>query len=185
MHNTFLRQLLDTGFQCTMNPDSVRIENSDFWYNMRGKINELDDSEFNFAKIRNEVWKFWNARRNKRIKVDETKFDPTPKLASAFNAQNNHKKCEVCDKYRKKISRSHTTDKCFFGDQPGFEKKIGNLVEESQIKSLQHILDFLFSPATVQVQCMIQDVHLTVILEISQIISYQWEDLLQLLIMKE
>jgi hypothetical protein len=55
-----------------MNPDSESIENGDFWYNMRGRINEREDEHFDFEKIRKEVWKFWNARRNKRIKVEES-----------------------------------------------------------------------------------------------------------------
>ena len=49
---TFLRQILDTGLQCTMNLNSVHIENSDFWYEMRGRINELEDKEFQFSKVK-------------------------------------------------------------------------------------------------------------------------------------
>jgi hypothetical protein len=117
--NTFIRQVLDTGLQCTMNPISVNIENSDFWYEMRGKINDLEDTEFDISKVKKALWKFWNSRRNKKIQVDDSKFHPTPKLAKACNAEQSNKsqrKCEYCDKHRKRLSKSHNTDKCFYGE---------------------------------------------------------------------
>ena len=124
--NTFLRQVLDTGLQCTMNRMSVTVENSDFWYEMRGKINDLEDSEFIWKTVKKSIWKFWNSRRNKGIQVDESKFDPTPKLAKAYNAQKANtypgRKCDYCEKHRPKMSKSHNTDKCFFGDVKGTER---------------------------------------------------------------
>ena len=104
--NTFLRQVLDTGLQCTMNRMSVNVENSDFWYERRGKINDLEDSEFIWKTVKKSIWKFWNSRRNKGIQVDESKFDPTHMLAKAYNA---HKANTYPN--RPKMSKSHNTDK--------------------------------------------------------------------------
>ena len=64
-----------------MNPNSANIVNNDFWYEMRGI---LEDKE---SRVKETIWKFRNFRRNKRIKVDDSKFDPIQKLAAAFNEQ--------------------------------------------------------------------------------------------------
>ena len=139
--NTFLRQVLDTGLQCTMNPISVNIENSDFWYEMRGKINDLEDTEFDISRVMKALWKFWNSRRNKKIQVDDSKFDPTPKLAKAYNAEQSnksHRKCEYCAIHRKRLSKSHNTDKCFYGDVPGLERQKSLQVEKDYNKDFSN-----------------------------------------------
>ena len=83
----FLRNVFEEGLSCTRGANSVFVENSDFWAEMRGRLNELDDQVFSdLSKIRQKIWKFWDARRNKKIKVDQTPFDPTIKLANALNA---------------------------------------------------------------------------------------------------
>ena len=129
--NTFVRQAIDTGLQCTMNPNSVYIENTDFWATIRGRINELEESEFDYTKVKKSIYKFWQANRNKRIQVDTTPFVPAQKLASANNANGRpRRKCDYCDIYRKRIAKSHNTDKCFFGDKEGWTKN-AFAVEES------------------------------------------------------
>ena len=140
----FLRNVFEDGLSCTRG-NSVFVENSDFWAEMRGRLNELDDQAFSdMSKIRQKIWKFWDARRNKKIKVDQTPFDPTIKLANALNATEfrSKRKCDYCLKWRKHLSKSHDTEKCFYGDVEGLNKKQANLLENGGNKSSSTYLAF-------------------------------------------
>ena len=128
----FLRNVFEDGLSCTRGENSVFIENSDFWAEMRGRLNELEDKHFSdMFTIRQRIWKFWDARRNKRIKVDQTPFDPSIKLANAMIASKpgSKRSCNYCLKWRKRLSKSHDTENCFYGNVEGFNKKEANLLD--------------------------------------------------------
>ena len=72
LDNTFVSQVIDQGLQCTMNPNSVFIENTDFWSHIRRQINELEAAAWNYDAVKRSIYKFWQSRRNKRNQVDNS-----------------------------------------------------------------------------------------------------------------
>jgi hypothetical protein len=135
--NTFVSQVIDQGLQCTMNQNSVFIENTDFWAPIRGEINELEENEWDYVHVKKRIYKYWQAHRNKKIQVDSSPFEPKQKLAKALNVQesdkSSKKSCTHCAQHRRRIHKSHNSDKCFYGDVPGW-KRVANAVEESTNK---------------------------------------------------
>jgi hypothetical protein len=70
----FLRQIFETGLESCRSANAV-FEVGDFWLIVRGQLNSL--KQFNLENLKNMIWEFWEAHRNKRIAVDKTAFDPT------------------------------------------------------------------------------------------------------------
>jgi histone deacetylase 1/2 len=80
------------------------------------------------------VCEYWEAHRNKRMDYDSSPFDPTKKFATSLQVKGG-KKCEFCSKHRKRISKSHNTESCFFGDTPGWSKTKTANIAQNQINS--------------------------------------------------
>ena len=118
-----LRRVFSAGLETTLNPNSV-FESGDFWFNLRGSLNQC--KKFELEEVKNAIWDFWESHRNKKVSVDVSSFDPSKKLASMQSANQAYKpsgkKCDFCTKYRKRLSKSHDTESCFYGDVEGFKK---------------------------------------------------------------
>ena len=95
----FLRQVFETGLESSRSANAV-FEVGDFWFIARGQLNSL--KKFDLETVKNTIWDFWEAHRNKRISVDKTTFDPIKKIAAAYNVSGKKEKsrCDHCSKFR-------------------------------------------------------------------------------------
>ena len=123
----FMRRAIMSGLEASVNSNSV-FESGDFWFMLRGTLNLC--TTFKYEDVKTMVCEYWEAHRNKRIEYDSSQFDPTKKAATSLQVKGN-KKCEFCTRHRKRISNSHDTANCFFGDKPGWNKtQVANLAQD-------------------------------------------------------
>ncbi|MEY5045629.1 MAG: hypothetical protein RL713_854, partial [Bacteroidota bacterium] len=125
----FLRRVIMAALETSLNPTSV-FESGDFWFSLRGTFNL--STTFKYEDVKTMICEYWEAHRNKKLPVEKDPFDPTKKAAAAYQVTKSFKKCDYCLKYRKRLSKSHNTPDCFFGDNEGWNKlQKSNLAKES------------------------------------------------------
>ena len=126
----FLRRVIMAALETSLNPTSV-FQTGDFWFNLRGSLNL--STTFKYEEIKTMICDYWEAHRNKKLPVDRSPFDPTKKVAASANqVVKSSKKCDYCLKFRKRLSKSHNTSDCYFGDNEGWKKiQKTNLANES------------------------------------------------------
>ena len=105
-----------------LNEKSV-FQQSDFFFNCLGHIPM--NSKLDYDAIKSYIWKFWDAHRNPNLTIDETVFVPgEAKPAAQVNhvSEKTRPTCDYCKNHKKRLQKTHKTDKCFFGDKPGYDK---------------------------------------------------------------
>ena len=132
--NSLKRKIVMKGLGKGINQKSVFVQN-DFWFQCRGYLNM---NPMEYEQVKKYCWKFWDSHRNPHQPIDETPFSPSKPQTQSNQVSGKRERptCEYCQKYRKAISRTHSTEKCFYGDKPGRERVVSN--DSSALNSAEY-----------------------------------------------